>query len=904
MRGSICKARWVVLSPLLDELLGLDGAARAERLEKIRRDDRAMHDELVALLAQQADIEREGFLEHAPPRPQAEPSLAGQVVGNYTLERLLGQGGMGSVWLAHRSDGRYEARVAVKLLSLAQLGPGGIERFRREGSALGRLTHPNIARLIDAGVTHTGQPYLVLEYVEGDTVNRWCESRALDVRSRVRLFLDVLDAVAHAHSKLILHRDLKPSNILVTAEGQVKLVDFGIAKLLDDGSEAAPAGLTQFAGHAFTPEYAAPEQLQGGEVTSATDVYALGVLLYVLLTGQHPLINHEHAPLDRLRAMVDTEPVRPSDVRRAADAAPNPRGVSPPQQARALRGDLDNIVLKALKKAPAERYQTVEALADDLRRYLDHEPVSARPDSFSYRAAKFVARNKLAVGAVAVVMLTIIAAAAVSIRQAIEATRERDRALSLAGRNEAVVEFVAAMLTEVAPADQPIRVADLLDRSREMLLSEDTLPEHRAAILGLLANYYLSSAKPAQAELLLARSLELTETTPDPALRAILLCDSAYASSLLGHPQEAESLIRRGLDASRTDPMSEVRCLRNRAFMAQNTNDARAALDYALQAQARLKEARVAKPDVEAELLADIAAAHYLGGNNSAAERFYGQALDKMVKLGRGESPGVFFLRNNLGLASMGSGDTLRALEQYDEALRIAAHRAVGGEPPPYLLLNRAAALTALARYPEALEAYGVAIESANRAGNATVRAAGIAYRAGTYLLMGEVARAETEVAMVAPEVGKTVPEDSVPAILTRQMQARIDAARGRLPEAITRLSGIVEFYDGRGMAVAPLVRVLLIRADVYLKQGTIDAALADAQRSLDISRKLQGEKPYSSLTGLSLLLIARIHEQRGEHSAAQALAAQAVPHLVETLSAKHPETLRAQLLSAGSRTG
>ncbi len=268
MRTGIDKARWVTLSPLLDELLVLDAAARAERVAQIRRDDPRLADDLSALLSQQAAIEREGFLEGAVPRPAAEPTLAGQVIGSYTLDRLLGQGGMGTVWLAHRSDGRYEARVAVKLLNLALLGPGGIERFRREGSALGRLTHPNIARLIDAGVTQAGQPYLVLDYIDGETINHWCESRALDVRSRVRLFLEVLAALAHAHSKLILHRDLKPSNILVTPEGQVKLVDFGIAKLLDDESGAAPmAGLTQLAGQAFTPEYAAPEQLQGGEVT-------------------------------------------------------------------------------------------------------------------------------------------------------------------------------------------------------------------------------------------------------------------------------------------------------------------------------------------------------------------------------------------------------------------------------------------------------------------------------------------------------------------------------------------------------------------------------------------------------------------------------------------------------------
>jgi serine/threonine protein kinase len=296
------KARWDTLSPLLDELFALDESARSERLAQLRRDDRVVADDLVDLLAQYTAIERDGFLEGALLRPAPEPTLKGQIVGSYTFDRLLGQGGMGAVWLAHRSDGRYDARVAIKLLNPALLGPGGIERFRREGQALGRLTHPNIARLIDAGVSGSGQPYLVLDYVEGETINRWCEQRALDVRARVRLFLDVLAAVAHAHAKLILHRDLKPSNILVTHEGQVKLVDFGIAKLLDDRTDGAPLAQLTVAGQAFTPDYAAPEQLQGGDLTSATDVYALGVLLYVLLTGKHPTVGEETTPLERLRA--------------------------------------------------------------------------------------------------------------------------------------------------------------------------------------------------------------------------------------------------------------------------------------------------------------------------------------------------------------------------------------------------------------------------------------------------------------------------------------------------------------------------------------------------------------------------------------------------------------------------
>jgi eukaryotic-like serine/threonine-protein kinase len=902
VRGRFDKARWSQLSPLLDELLALDPPLRGQRVAELRLNQPALADELTDLLAQYATIERDGFLDDPLPRPVDEPSLTGQTIGNYTLDRLLGEGGMGAVWLAHRSDGRFESQVAVKLLNPALLGPGGVERFRREGRALGRLTHPNIAHLLDAGVTPAGQPYLVLEYVDGETIDHWCDSHDLDVDARVRLLLDVLAAVAHAHAKLILHRDLKPSNILVTADGQVKLVDFGIAKLLDDAAELAPsAELTQLAGHAFTPDYAAPEQVQAEEVTSATDVYALGVLLYVLLAGEHPTMGAAHTPLDRLRAIVDTEPMRPSDA--AGSQAASTRRERALQRARALRGDLDNIVLKALKKRPAERYPTVEGFADDLRRYLNDEPVGAHADSFGYRARKFVIRNKLAVGAAAIVLLTVVVATVVSIQQAIEATRQRDRALSLAGRNEAVIDFFSSMLTEVAPADQPVRVADLLDRSRQILMSEEDIPEHRAAILHMLAAYYLSSGKPAQADDLLARSLGLTKATADAELRATLLCESAYAASLLGRPDDAQRMIEQGLTASGDDSLTTVQCLRNRAFIAQNTNDPQAALEYAVQAQARLKQSPIAKPDVEAELLADIAAAHYLAGRNDAAERYYAEALAKYVAMGRGESPSIFFLRNNWGIASFGSGDTRRALEQYDEALRIAVQRSIGGEPPPYLLINRASALVALARYDDALAAYGVAIESATRAGNAAVRIAALAGRANTRLLMGDVDGAERELAPLTSEIGKTVPQDSVPAMTILQVRARVDAERGRLSQSIAELSKIVGFFDGRGMRVAALVRALNVRGDVYLRSGDGTSAMADAERSLDIARTLQGGKPYSSLTGQGLLLMARAQELRGELAAARTVASEAVPHLTQTLGAKHPDTLRAAQIAAAART-
>lgn len=510
--AAIDKQRWTLLSPLLDELLDADEDVRSVRLAHIRDTDDGLADDLSALLQRQPVIEKERFLEGSATPLPAERVLAGVEVGNYTLERLLGRGGMGAVWLAHRSDGRFAGRVAVKFLNLSLLGPAGIERFRSEGSALARLAHPNIARLIDAGVTGEGQPYLVLEYIEGQPIDRWCEVGELDVRARIRLFLQVLDAVAHAHGKLLLHRDLKPPNILVTAEGQVKLLDFGIAKLLDEEQTRAPAAAsTNFAARAFTPEYAAPEQVRGAEVTTATDVYALGMLLSSLV-------------------------------------------------GRGLSGDLDSIIAKALKEVPEERYRTVAALADDLHRYLRKQPISAHPDSLSYRLGRFVARNRTAVAAATVVLLAIDTASGIASWQARQATVQRDQARALSARNNALVEFVSSMLTEVVPADQPIRVGDLLERSQSVLLGAQTRPEIKAAILNILASYFLNAGDVAKAQPLLIRSLELTRDSPDLALRAELMCANALAASLLGQPQQAQARMHEALMLTSDDVPTPARC--------------------------------------------------------------------------------------------------------------------------------------------------------------------------------------------------------------------------------------------------------------------------------------------------------------------------------------------------------
>ncbi len=443
-------ARWLRLSPLLDEILDSDSPAREQRLAALRTEDTALADEIDALLERVAANDRDAFLER-PPLLLREASMVGETVGAYTIERELGQGGMGSVWLARRTDGRFEGFVAIKFLNAGLMARGGAERFAREGSILARLAHPNIARLLDAGVAGGGaRPYLVLEYIDGLPIDRHCDDKALDLAARVRLFLDVLAAVAHAHNRLILHRDLKPSNILVTATGEVKLLDFGIAKLIDDaGATASATEITQAAGRAFTLQYAAPEQLQGGDVTTATDVYALGVLLYVLLGGAHPTAGNTTAPLDQMRAVIETEPRRLSDavLRRGVG------GPSTSKLARTLRGDLDNIVARALKKAPAERYANAALLADDLRRYLNCEPVAARPDTLAYVLAKFVRRHRIGVAAGAVVATALAVGVGVALWEANEAKRQRVQA-------EGLIEF---MLGDLRKKLQPVGRLDALD---------------------------------------------------------------------------------------------------------------------------------------------------------------------------------------------------------------------------------------------------------------------------------------------------------------------------------------------------------------------------------------------------------------------------------------------------------
>jgi serine/threonine protein kinase len=444
---------WPALSGLLDQWLDLPEESRAEWLENLGPEYADILPVFRKLVLSQEGIDPDRLLNTLPRMNRPTKSGAsGQtlppaaftsdtLIGPYRLLRELGQGGMGVVWLAERADGEVKRPVALKLPIVSLHNRALAERFGRERDILAQLTHPHIARLYDAGVTEQGQPYLAIEYVEGEKITSFCDRRNLSLEARLQLFLQVLRAVQYAHTNLIVHRDLKPANILVTNQGEARLLDFGIAKLLTEG-EANETELTRIGGRALTPEFASPEQVAGGTLTTASDVYSLGVVLYDLLTGERRYKLKWDTRSGLEEAILSGDPVRPGEMVADTEKA-QARGTTPKKLARALKGDLDTIALKALSKPPQNRYATADAFAQDIERYLAGEAVLAQPESAWYRAGKFIKRNKLAVGSAAAIAVAITAGMAISLYEAHQAQRRFAQVRELA--NRFVFDFEAAI---------------------------------------------------------------------------------------------------------------------------------------------------------------------------------------------------------------------------------------------------------------------------------------------------------------------------------------------------------------------------------------------------------------------------------------------------------------------------
>ena len=478
--------RWEAIQPLLHEALALEPEERVPFLARIGAEDPELCADVESFM--RAYDARPGFLE-TPYLGDAgnfdhRTAWTGRVLGAYALMEKVGAGGMGEVFRAARADGLYERQVAVKLIRDGLGKESFLQRFANERQILARLDHPNIARLLDGGASEEGIPYVVMEFIDGAPIDEFCSREQLSIRERMKLFRAVCSAVQYAHQNLVVHRDLKPGNILVTQDGVPKLLDFGIAKILDPRREAdVPQSATVLP--IMTPAFASPEQVRGGVITTASDVYSLGVILFVLLTGQQPYGLANRSAHELMKAICDTEPLRPStavtrcgQVPRLAEgpASPTATADEPPRRARvrlgrALRGDVDSIVLRALRKDPAERYATVEQLSEDIRRHLDGLPVQARRGTAAYRLRKFVARHAAAVAVAAGVTALLLASVVVSVR---EARRARVEAARAERRFNEVRELAGSLVFDVhdairdLPGSTPARKI-LIDRALKYL---------------------------------------------------------------------------------------------------------------------------------------------------------------------------------------------------------------------------------------------------------------------------------------------------------------------------------------------------------------------------------------------------------------------------------------------------
>ncbi len=541
---------YAILLELLDQALDLPHDARAEWLERLAAPHVELRSTLRRMLETAPDRETSdlnlpqriaSLARDAAATTNAKPLASGDQVGPYELTRELGRGGMGSVWLASRRDGAFKRSVALKLPHISWVG-GLADRMIRERDILAGLEHPNIARLYDAGVDALGRPFMALEYVEGVAIDVYCREQSLTLRQRLGLVLEVAKAVAYAHSKLVIHRDLKPGNILVTKTGEVRLLDFGIAKLIASDADH-DARLTQFAGRLLTPDYASPEQIKGETVGTQADVYSLAVVTYELLSETRPYKLKRGTPAELEQAIT------------IVDALPASEAAADTVRKRELRGDLDAILNKALKKNPAERYPTIDAFAGDLQRHLDGEVVLARPDSAVYRLRKFIGRNRLGFGAATAILLALVAATVFSTLQAREARHQAETANAIknfmlkviaAGDNETAGSKPAADMTAI----------ELIDKSYgELRTSMKTQPAVKLELLATVGDVYQRLDATDKALEVFREGVRIAEATygPHSVQKAEMLARIANALTYAGRFPQAEPAVaeaEKEMDAS------------------------------------------------------------------------------------------------------------------------------------------------------------------------------------------------------------------------------------------------------------------------------------------------------------------------------------------------------------------
>lgn len=666
---------------LFERALDLPEAERTALLDEACRDRPELRARVETLLA--LDAAEETPLDADPARlwsvlvEEEDPDR--REIGPYRIVRELGRGGMGVVYLAERTDPDLRQLVALKVIGSRPDAAEMAARIRRERQILARLRHPHIAQLYEGGVTPEGLPYIVMEYVEGERIDRWCDARRLSIHDRLRLFLGVCDAVHYAQRNLVVHRDLKPANILVTADGVVKLLDFGIAKVIE-GDEVAPLDATRTELLAFTPHYAAPEQVRRGAISTATDVYALGVVLHELLSGGRPFPETADA-FEAARMVLELDPVPPSQAvgaggAGAAEERAAARGTTRERLRRQLKGELDAIVLKVLKKEQEERYPSAAALMDDISRHLRHEPIAARPDSAGYRLRKFVRRRRGPVAAAALVAALTTGFVTVHTERI---ARERDRAELEARKAQESRDFLVGLFNMNLPhrhlGEEPM-ASDLLEYGAVRADSLVDRPELRALLLTTIGDIFRVLGRFDRAESMIDASIAEyralgTDTVglADALLsKGLVYSNRGEYAAALAPIREAFALKRRYLGPEHPQLLD---LLSNLATIESHTGD----LDEALRMQLDLLalRRRVLGPDHGGVgvSLNNIAAIHRRAGRIDEAERYFRQALEHRRRIVPRDHPDYALSLANLGALLRERGDLDGAEPLLREAFEI-----------------------------------------------------------------------------------------------------------------------------------------------------------------------------------------------------------------------------------------
>jgi eukaryotic-like serine/threonine-protein kinase len=795
-------------------------------------------------------------------RAQAEDALApatdlsGNRIGQYLILRSLGIGGMGEVYLAERADQQFQQRVAIKVVRGGVLARNVQSRFKAERQILAQLDHPNIARLLDGGSLPDGSAYIVMEYVDGIAIDAYCDQHRLDLSARLRLFQTVCGAVHSAHQNLIVHRDLKPSNILVNTEGAPKLLDFGIAKLLDERQAVQHTlAMTHADFRVMTPDHASPEQVRGEPITTASDVYVLGVVLYELLTGTRPFIIPSLRLADIERVICEQEPARPSD---AIGESPNAttlelaerRGVNPARLRRALQGDLDNIVLMAMRKEPARRYGSAQQMASDIQRHLDGMPVIARPDTFAYRADKFVRRNWIGVAAGALLFLITAAFAAITWRQSLHLAAERDEVAmqrASAERERARAEEVSDFLINLFKLSDPeenrgnqVTARELLSSGAQRLrtgLADQ--PATRAALLSTVGSVYNSLGLYADALPVLQESLALQHDADDHVRLATLLAlgrarlGSSDLTGADGSLQDALRLAQSRYGAASLDTARALWELGELRHAQGRFRDAEGLYKRAL----GIFETQHASPTDVSWLLDDLGKIYEREQQWPLARRTYERALEIDRQLLGADHPRVAVHLHNLAFVMENLGDVRRAEELYRDAIQ-RNERAYGEHHPVTATAwgNYGLLLQRLGRLQEA-ESY------LRRALNVMLQLYGpehfdVAYnRVSLGLLLhdkGDLAGAESEYRQALAVYDKTLPPQHQWRASALMYLARLLAERGRGPEALQLADKSIAIWTATSPAGSPkTAQAHAIHGYALLQLGQAQAAAAELDAAL-----------------------------------------------------------------------